>query len=112
MLEDASGTVPDTLQDRSVQRFPSLAHWGAFTAIVEQGRLVRCEPFARDQAPSAMLAAIPEMVYSPLRIARPAVRKDWLTRRERSDRALRGREPFVEVSWDTALTIVCEELLR
>lgn len=57
------------------QRFPQLAHWGAYTAVVKDGRLVRCEPFERDRHPSPMLHAIPEMVYSPLRIARPAVRE-------------------------------------
>ncbi len=36
----------------TVARFPSLAHWGAFTALVENGRVVGCEPFARDPAPS------------------------------------------------------------
>ena len=43
----------------TVARFPSLAHWGAFTALVEHGRIVGCEPFARDPAPSSMLEAIP-----------------------------------------------------
>jgi biotin/methionine sulfoxide reductase len=58
----------------AITRFPSLAHWGAFSALVENGRVVGCEPFAQDAAPSPMLAAIPEMVHSPLRIARPAIR--------------------------------------
>ena len=79
--------LPDAARDG---RFPSLAHWGAFTAIVEAGRFVRCEPFVHDQAPSPMLAAMPAMVYSPLRVARPAVRAGWLARREMSDRAQRG----------------------
>ena len=43
----------------TVARFPSLAHWGAFTALVENGRVIGCEPFARDPAPSNMIAAIP-----------------------------------------------------
>ncbi len=41
------------------QRFQSLSHWGAFTAVVAGDRVVRCEPFARDPAPSPMLGAIP-----------------------------------------------------
>ena len=101
--------LPEAARDG---RFPSLAHWGAFTAIVEAGRFVRCEPFVHDQAPSPMLAAMPAMVYSPLRVARPAVRAGWLARREMSDRAQRGREPFVEVSWETALALVAGELAR
>jgi len=93
----------------TAQRSPSLAHWGAFTAVVEDGRLVACEPFALDPAPPRMLDTIPAMVHSPLRIARPAVREGWLKRRERSGR---GRERFIEVSWDEALGLVAGELAR
>src|SRR5258708_24949246 len=68
----------------TVARFPQLAHWGAFTALVEDGRVVGCEPFARDPAPSNMLDAIPEMVHSPLRIARPPIREVWREGKERT----------------------------
>ena len=85
----------------TVARVPSLAHWGAFTALVENGRVVGCEPFARDPAPSAMLDAIPAMVHSPLRITRPAIREGWREGRERT-----GSDAFHEVSWDEALDLV------
>jgi biotin/methionine sulfoxide reductase len=91
----------------TVARFPSLAHWGAFTALVENGRVVGCEPFPYDPAPSDMLAAIPAMVHSPLRIARPAVRVGWREGRERT-----GADEFREVSWEEALALVAEELAR
>ena len=93
----------------TIRRFQQLAHWGAYTAVVEDARLIACESFAHNPAPSPMLGAIPAMVYSPLRIERPAVRKSWLMRRERSGR---GSDSFVEVSWDQALTLVSEELAR
>ncbi|MFL6797711.1 MAG: molybdopterin-dependent oxidoreductase [Xanthobacteraceae bacterium] len=88
-------------------RFPSLAHWGAFTAVVENGRLVSCEPFARDPAPSEMLKSMPEMIHSPLRVARPAVREGWRQGRPRT-----GNDRFVEVSWEEALDLVASELTR
>ena len=93
----------------TIQRFQQLAHWGAYTAVVEDGRLIACESFERNPAPSPMLGAMPAMVYSPLRIQRPAVRKSWLLRREREGR---GSDGFVEVTWDQALTLVAEELAR
>lgn len=93
-------------------RFPSLSHWGAFHAVVEDGRVVACEPFERDPSPSPILRSMPGMVHSPLRIQRPAVREGWLRQREGSDRAARGRERFVEVDWDTALDLVAGELAR
>lgn len=95
-----------------LQRFPQLAHWGAFTAVVEDGILVRCEPFAQDPNPSPLLDSIAPMVYSERRIRRPAVRRSWLAARERSDRSLRGREDFVEVGWDEALDLVAGEIRR
>lgn len=97
---------------RAAHRVPSLAHWGAFSAVVQAGRVVACEPFARDPAPSPIIHALPGMVHSPLRIARPAVRRNWLRLRERSDRALRGSDDFVEIDWDTALGLLAEELSR
>ena len=94
------------------KRTPSLSHWGAFTAVVQQGRLVDCEPFAHDSAPSAILQSMPGMVHSPLRIRQPAVRKGWLEQRENSDRSARGSDAFVDISWDTALHLVADELHR
>jgi biotin/methionine sulfoxide reductase len=91
----------------TVARFPTLAHWGAYTALVEDGRVVGCEPFARDPAPSDMLTAIPEMVHSPLRIARPAIREGWREGKPRT-----GADRFHEVSWDEALDAVAGELAR
>jgi biotin/methionine sulfoxide reductase len=91
----------------TIARTPSLAHWGAFNALVENGRVIGCEPFVRDALPSPMLAAMPEMVHSPLRIARPAIREGWREGRPRS-----GADRFREVSWDEALDLVAGELTR
>ncbi|MFC5522932.1 molybdopterin-dependent oxidoreductase [Polaromonas jejuensis] len=96
----------------STARFPSLSHWGAFTAVVTDGRLVSCEPFAHDSAPSPILQSMPGMVHSDLRIRRPAVRQGWLAQRQGSDRSARGSEAFVEVDWDVALDLVAGELAR
>ncbi len=93
-------------------RVPHLAHWGAFTAVTENGRLTGCEPFFADSDPSPMIHTIPELVYSDKRIRQPMVRRSWLKSRENSDRTLRGREDFVAVSWDTALDLVAEENRR
>ena len=62
----------------AIKRYPHLAHWGAFTAVVEDGKLIRCEPIAYDPAPSAMLDSIVPLVYSDRRIRRPSVRRSWL----------------------------------
>ena len=54
-----------------------------------------------------MLEAIPEMVHSPLRIARPAIREGWREGKPRT-----GADRFHEVSWDEALDAVAGELAR
>lgn len=95
-----------------VHRLPSLSHWGAFTAVVQGGRLIACEPFHRDPAPSPILDAMPGAMQSGLRISRPAVREGWLAHRTSSNRSTRGQERFVEVDWDTALDLVAGELAR
>ncbi|EJW12551.1 Biotin sulfoxide reductase [Rhodovulum sp. PH10] len=89
------------------ERYPSLAHWGAFTALVENGKVVRCEAFDRDPAPSPLLASIPAMVHSPLRVERPAVRDGWREGKPRT-----GHDAFHEVSWDEALDLVASEIAR
>ncbi|QEI07879.1 molybdopterin-dependent oxidoreductase [Pigmentiphaga aceris] len=103
----------------SLTRHPSLAHWGAFTAVVESGRLINCEPFDADASPSPMLGSIAEMVHSPLRVKRPSVRRGWLIENsgEKGDgkhNHNRNREgdEYVEVSWDHALDLVAGELTR
>ncbi len=94
------------------RRVPHLAHWGAFDAIVQDGVLLRCEPFEDDPDPSPLIDGIVPAVYSPTRIRRPCVRRGWLERRERSDGSQRGRDEFVEVDWDLALELVAQEIRR
>jgi biotin/methionine sulfoxide reductase len=98
----------------STQRFSSLAHWGAFTAVVEDGRFVKAEPFEKDPAPSPLIDAMPAMVYSDKRVLRPAVRREWLMSRSGKRNKLRSgaRNVFVEVDWDTALDLAAAELKR
>ena len=88
------------------------SHWGAFTAVVEDGRVVDIEPAARDTNPSPILRGMPEALYHGVRVARPAIRKSWLEKGYKAGGEGRGAEPFVEVPWDEALDIVTGELKR
>ena len=88
------------------------SHWGAFNAIVENGRLVGVEPAERDTNPSPILRGMPDAIYHGSRVARPAVRKSWLAKGFKTGGKERGAEPFVEVPWDEALDIVASELKR
>jgi biotin/methionine sulfoxide reductase len=90
---------------------PHHSHWGAFNAVVEDGRMVGAVPFDFDPDPSPLIEAIPDAVHSPTRIARPMVRAGWLEK-GRGSGAGRGREPFVPVGWAEALDLVAGELRR
>ena len=93
-------------------RHISLCHWGAFVATVKDCRLMRTAPLPGSGADPAMIGAWPELVYSPLRIRQPMVRRSFLEKGPHSDRRGRGREPFVPVAWNTALDLVAAELRR
>ncbi|HYF17315.1 MAG TPA: molybdopterin-dependent oxidoreductase [Ramlibacter sp.] len=85
----------------------ALSHWGAYE--IERGPVPTLRPWREDRDPSPIGLSMLEAYRSPLRIQRPAVRAGWLRDRRRHGR---GQEPFVEVSWDTALDLVAGELRR
>ncbi|MGH8259865.1 MAG: molybdopterin-dependent oxidoreductase, partial [Steroidobacteraceae bacterium] len=47
-----------------------------------------------------------------LRVAAPAVRRSWLEHGPGAHPERRGREPFVQVDWDTATRLVADEISR
>jgi trimethylamine-N-oxide reductase (cytochrome c) len=88
-------------------------HWGIIRAHVEAGRLSRVVPFEKDAAaPSPVIQAFQDAVYSPTRIKYPMVRKDFLKNGAKGDKTLRGRDEWVRVSWDEAFSLVAAELDR
>ncbi len=88
----------------------SHTHWGAFVPEIVDDKIIGVGPFRLDADPSALIRSIPDAVHSPLRIEQPMVREGFL-RRARSERSrARGVEPFVPVSWETALDLVAQEL--
>lgn len=86
------------------------SHWGHFSARAENGRLA-IRPYPSDPHPSALLGNFDNVLRHPARIARPAIRAGWLERGPGPD-AGRGREPFVEVSWERAFDLLGGELAR
>lgn len=85
------------------------SHWGAFRAEVADGVVKRVVPFEHDPRPSGINDVWPEMLTSPLRVARPVVRKGWLAG---DGGAARGDDAFVEIPWDEALDRVAAEIGR
>jgi biotin/methionine sulfoxide reductase len=88
------------------------AHWGVFDAEVHDGQLRAVRPAAHDPHPTPLIDALPSAITHASRVRRPMVRQGYLKHGWRSDRAGRGVEPFVPVSWDAALDLVAAELRR
>ncbi len=88
------------------------SHWGAFTAEIDEGRIVGVRPFEKDPDPSPLIESMPDAVYDESRVARPMIRKGWLDNGPGGNRQQRGAEPFVAVPWDEALDIVAAEIDR
>ena len=92
-----------------IQRIPHCSHWGAYTLLVEDGRILGAEPLALDPAPSPIIHSVAEWANPQRRILRPMVREGWLKGR---DRAGRGQDRFVALPWDEALDLVAGEIRR
>ena len=90
---------------------PQLAHWGAYLAEVNDGRIVAATPHPLDHDPSALLGNIPGSTHSEARVRKPAIRKGWLENGPGSTNK-RGADPFVEVEWSEALDLLAAELDR
>lgn len=88
------------------------AHWGTYR--VEQGSdgAPVLRHWEKDPDPCDIGLHMLSQELDKVRVRRPAVRRSWLERGPGSAPELRGREPFVEVDWSTALDLVAGELKR
>lgn len=89
-------------------------HYGPFVGSVVHGRLRKVEPQPTDKRPTPMLTeGVLARTYDKTRVAGPMVRKSYLEgfRTGKTHAELRGREPFVQVSWDVALGLTARAIL-
>ena len=87
-------------------------HWGTYRIVKKDGRIEELRPFEEDRDPSPIGSGILDVIQGPTRIDSPMIRKSWLERGPGKNTNRRGKEPFVAVSWDKALSLVSEELAR
>ncbi len=90
---------------------PHSSHWGAFEAEVADGTVVGIRPYRHDPDPSPLLGNIVDSLRHPARVTQPMIRAGWLDRGPGGD-PRRGCEPFVPVSWTTALDTLAREFAR
>jgi biotin/methionine sulfoxide reductase len=88
------------------------SHWGTYRIVRQAGAAPRLEPIAEDPDPSPIGLSMLDGYRSRSRVLRPAVRRGWLEHGPGTRTDRRGTEPFVEVTWETALDLVAAELRR
>jgi biotin/methionine sulfoxide reductase len=111
VLRFADGGRPD--RPAVEPRRLTVSHWGTYEVVGDPGGAPRLESLREDPDPSLIGFGMLDAYRAPVRIARPAVRAGWLERAPGPGQgAGRGREPFVEVSWETALDLVAGEIRR
>ncbi|MEL6218120.1 MAG: molybdopterin-dependent oxidoreductase [Pseudomonadota bacterium] len=88
------------------------SHWGPGVARTAGGRLISISPHPDDPDPSQINENIAGSLNGRARVLRPAVRRGYLENGPGACVDARGREPFVEVDWDTALDLVAREHSR
>lgn len=88
----------------------TLTHWGAYRMLHSAGGATEALPFEHDPDPSPLGRSLAGGWNSRLRILRPAVREGYL--KFGPGAGVRGKEPFVEVSWELAVQLAADELAR
>lgn len=89
------------------------SHWGVYNVETDsEGRVIGTRPFAFDPEPPPLIHGLQHLVQSPLRIDRPYVREGYLRDPGAPGPHARGGEAFVPVSWETALSLVADQLKR
>lgn len=88
------------------------SHWGTYRAKVSNGRVQELRAFEEDKDPSPIGPGILDVQHGPTRVDAPMVRQSWLEGGPGARTELRGKEAFVEVSWDEVNRLVAQELTR
>ncbi|MCB8881124.1 molybdopterin guanine dinucleotide-containing S/N-oxide reductase [Acidisoma cellulosilytica] len=89
---------------------PHSSHWGVFSARWQNDAL-EVRNHAGDPDPNLIVQNFPAALRHPARIAKPMIRRGWLEQGA-GPSARRGRDSFVEVTWDQALDLLAGELQR
>lgn len=91
-----------------IKKVPHATHFGAFWADVNsEGKIVKVTPQQSDKHPSVITDAIIDRTYSDTRVKYPCVRKSFLEGKKKP--SLRGKEPFVRVSWEKAYELILQK---
>ncbi len=91
---------------------PTSTHWGHYQIEVDGEEIKGVHAYQTEQAPAPIAQSLHDITDKGARVAQPMVRASFLEKGVNSNRTLRGREPFVAISWEQAFDLVASELKR
>ena len=91
---------------------PVSSHWGNYLAEVVAGKVVAIHPYESDPDPTPIGQSLLNAQDENVRVPQPMIRQGYLEKQHNNDGARRGIEPFIPVSWDTALDMAATALQR
>ncbi len=94
------------------RKLQTVSHWGAYTVEVSDDKVVSLNNFKEDTDPSSIGQGIIDVIDGPTRIKAPMVRESWLNEDPKTRGTKRGKDKFIEVSWEQANQLVADELNR
>lgn len=89
---------------------PTSSHWGNYRVEVKDDELVAIHSYEADTNPTSIGQSLLDAKDANTRVPQPMVRQGYLRDRGNSDGRMRGKEPFVAVSWDEALDLAASAL--
>ena len=95
-----------------MRRFRTATHWGVYEVDVDNDEVVDVHPINEDHVPSKAMYALKEAASHSSRIDQPYVRRGWLENPDTRERAKRGEEEFIPVSWEEAFELASAEIRR
>ncbi|SMO64390.1 trimethylamine-N-oxide reductase (cytochrome c) [Saccharicrinis carchari] len=105
----------DHVFDSGTTLIPHASHWGPFKAVIKNGKLIGVQPLKDiDAMPNEMLTkGLMSRVYDKTRVMYPMVRKSFFEGRGSNTKShLRGKEPFIRITWSEALTLVADSIIQ
>ena len=95
---------------RKGKLYPTATHWGQYLIEAEDDALVRVLNYSDEPEPSPIGQALLDSRNPQCRIMKPMIRKSFRDNKIRDSGFLRGKEPFVPVSWEEALDTASKSL--
>ncbi|MEM8978678.1 MAG: molybdopterin-dependent oxidoreductase [Pseudomonadota bacterium] len=100
--------IPERSAVSDLSRSLTSSHWGIGLIATKNGQITDVQGHPTDPDPSHLNHNIPQGLSGRARVLQPAIREGWRDGRKGE----RGRDRFVQVSWDEALDHIASELTR